>query len=519
MMVVHTSGYEKGGMTLGALLLEGIADLPLSAEAVFINDLALNSEKVRPGSLFFACHGLQCSGHNYIQQAIKQGAVAVLYEEPYDLLESIENKNIPLVAVAHLREKIGLIADRFYGNPSQLLNMIGVTGTNGKSSCSYFIAHTLSQGHPVPCGLMGTLGNGLYGNLSSSTHTTPDAVSVHKMLYQMGNKGANNVVMEVSSHGLQQGRVNSVHFKTAVFTNLTHDHLDYHGSMAAYLAAKLKLFENVNLESVVINMADRSAKEILACLNKQVSVIGYRLYKTDSEKFVEVVDPAIRMINAVSVESSLLGMTAKITSPWGQGVLRSNLLGHFNIENLLATLGVLLLNGVSFDDALARLSTVRALAGRMETFLRQTGKGMVVVDYAHTPDALAKVLQTLRSHTAGRLWCVLGCGGDRDSGKRSQMGKVAADLCDHFIVTDDNPRSEKPEKITEDMTSGLHSEYTIVHDRALAIKFAIEQAETDDVVLIAGKGHETYQEKNGVRRYFSDRKEVAKHLDCEGCVS
>lgn len=516
MRVVHTSEYEKYGMTLGTLLAKGIADFPLSAEALFINDLALNSKEVRPGNLFFACHGLQCSGHNYIQQAIKQGAVVVLYEEPYDLLEPIEN--IPLISVTYLKEKLGLIADRFYGHPSRSLKVIGVTGTNGKSSCSYFIAHTLSQGRPVPCGLMGTLGNGLYGNLSSSTHTTPDAVSVHKVLHQISNKGANDVVMEASSHGLQQGRVNSVHFKTAVFTNLTRDHLDYHGSMTAYLAAKLKLFENVHLESAVINMADRSAKEILACLNKQVSVIGYRLYKTDTEKFVKAVDPSIRMINAVSVESSLLGMTAKISSSWGQGVLRSNLLGHFNIENLLATLGVLLLNEISFDDALARLSTVRALAGRMESFQSQRGKGRVVVDYAHTPDALAKVLQTLRPHTAGRLWCVFGCGGDRDQGKRSQMGEIAATFCDHLLITDDNPRNENPEKIIKEITACLPGKYTIIHDRALAIKFAIEQAKTDDVVLIAGKGHETHQEKNGIYTYFSDRQEVAKHLDCQGGV-
>ncbi|NOY73451.1 MAG: UDP-N-acetylmuramoyl-L-alanyl-D-glutamate--2,6-diaminopimelate ligase [Gammaproteobacteria bacterium] len=513
MMVIHTSGYEKDGMTLGALLAEGIADFPLSAKEIFINGLALNSEKIRPGNLFFACHGLQCSGHNYIQQAIKQGAVAVLYEEPYDLLEPIDD--IPLISVTHLRDKLGLIADRFYDYPSQSLNVVGVTGTNGKSSCSYFIAQTLSKGRSVPCGLMGTLGHGLYGNLSSSTHTTPDAVSVHKVLHQISNKGANDVVMEVSSHGLQQGRVNNVHFKTAVFTNLTRDHLDYHGSMAAYLAAKLKLFKNVHLESAVINMADRSAKIFLDCLNKQVSVIGYRLYKTDTEKFV---DSGIRMINAVFVESSLLGMTAKISSPWGQGVLRSNLLGHFNIENLLATLGVLLLNGVSFDDALARLSTVRALTGRMESFQSPAGKGRVVVDYAHTPDALAKVLQTLRSHTAGNLWCVFGCGGDRDKGKRPQMGEIAATFCDHLLITDDNPRNENPEKIIREITACLPGEYTIIHDRALAIKFAIEQAEIDDVVLIAGKGHETYQEKNGKYTYFSDRQEVAKNLDCQGCV-
>jgi len=509
MMVADNSLYNECCMSLGTLLAD-YCDVPLPHEALVVTGISLDSREVKPGDLFFACHGSQHSGQNYIQQAIKYGASAILYEEPYSLPESV--RPVPHIPIHDLKEKLGLIADRFYGSPSRPLNVIGVTGTNGKSSCSHFIAHTLSKGCPTPCGLMGTLGNGVYGNLNASLNTTPDAVSVHRLLHEIGDKGAKDLVMEVSSHGLQQGRVNSVKFNTAVFTNLTHEHLDYHGSMEAYLEAKLRLFKEFNIESAVVNMADPSAKQILACLDKNVSVVGYRLDELDPVKREEVVASTIRMIEAVPIKSSAFGIAAKISSPWGKGVLRSNLLGRFNVENLLATLGVLLLNGVSLDEALARLETVRALTGRMEPFQRQKGELLVVVDYAHTPDALSQALSALRSASRGSLWCVFGCGGDRDKEKRSKMGEIAESLSDNLIITNDNPRYEDPQKIIGDVTSRLHAEITVIQDRAMAIKFAIENAAANDIVLIAGKGHETYQELGGNRTYFSDRDEVIKNL-------
>ncbi|VAW86421.1 UDP-N-acetylmuramoylalanyl-D-glutamate--2,6-diaminopimelate ligase [hydrothermal vent metagenome] len=515
MMVANTPAYEERGMTLGSLLTVCDTSRAVSDEdkKVVVTGLALKSQDVKSGDLFFACHGSQSSGHKYIQQAIKHGAVAVLYEESYDF--SGQTNHVPLIAILDLRKKLGSFADFFYGNPSRLLNVIGVTGTNGKSSCAHFIAHTLSKGGLIPCGLMGTLGNGLYGNLSASLNTTPDALSVHRLLHKISDEGAKNLVMEVSSHGLQQGRANNVKFNTAVFTNLTRDHLDYHGSMKAYLEAKLKLFQEPSLEFAVINMADASADKVLACLSKTVSVVGYRLHEENTATYPSVPTLHVQMIEAVLVQSAVDGLAAKISSPWGTGILRSNLLGRFNIENLLATLGVLLINKIPLNEALIRLETVPALTGRMEAFRNQTGKAMVVIDYAHTPDALSQALQALRSHTTGRLWCVFGCGGDRDKGKRAEMGEIAGALADHVLITNDNPRSEKPEKIIDDITAGLDSKYTVIQDRALAIKFAIEHAAINDVVLISGKGHETYQEQDGVRQYFSDRNEVAKNLDCQ----
>ncbi len=514
--MMAASAYEEYDMTLESLLIGCDMSLIVSGlsdadKSIVVNDLVLKSQDVKPGDLFFACHGAQNSGHQYIKQAIKQGAVAVLYEEPYDFPQQTEN--IPLVAVPDLSEKLGLIADLFYGHPSQLLNVIGVTGTNGKSSCAHFIAQTLSEGSRVPCGLMGTLGNGLYGNLSASLNTTPDALSVHRVLQQACDKGAKELVMEVSSHGLQQGRVNKVTFNTAVFTNLTRDHLDYHGSMDAYLKAKLKLFQKPGLKFAIVNMADAAAEKVLACLHETVSVIGYKLHKENTITSADVLSSNIQMIHAFAVTSSACGLSAKISSPWGSGVLSSNLLGRFNIENLLATLGVLLINNIPLNAALKRLESVQTLTGRMESFPRQTGKGMVVVDYAHTPDALSQALQALRLHTAGRLWCVFGCGGDRDKGKRAAMGEIAGTLADHVIITNDNPRNEQPEKIIDDIISDLHSEHIVIQDRALAIKYAIAHAAIDDVILISGKGHETYQDQDGVRQYFSDRDEVAKNLE------
>jgi len=490
-----------------SLIASGLSDVD---KAMVVNGLALKGQDVKSGDLFFACHGAQHSGHQYIKQAIKQGAIAVLYEEPYDFPP--QTRSIPLIAVPGLSEKLGLIADLFFGHPSQLLNVIGVTGTNGKSSCAHFIAQTLSVKGMTPCGLMGTLGHGLYGNLSASLNTTPDALSVHRLLQQACDKGAKELVMEVSSHGLQQGRVNKVNFNTAVFTNLTRDHLDYHGSLEAYLKAKLKLFQEPGLKFAVINMADASAGKVLTCLSETVSVVGYKLHKKNTTTYSKVFPSDIQMINAFAVKPSARGITAKINSPWGSGILRSNLLGRFNIENLLATLGVLLINNIPLSSALERLENVQTLIGRMEPFRREAGKGMVVVDYAHTPDALSQALQALRLHTTGRLWCVFGCGGDRDKGKRAQMGNVAVARADHVIITNDNPRSEQPKKIIEDITSTLHNEYIVIQDRASAIKYAIEHAAIDDVILISGKGHETYQEQEGVRQYFSDRNEVEKNL-------
>lgn len=491
-------------------LLEDIAEVPVGSDRAIMG-LTADSRRVRPGDLFFACRGHNAKGHEFISDAVRYGAVAVVYDAPLETAPALSS-GVPLIGVENLSFKIGAIADRFYGHPSRDISVVGVTGTNGKTSTTHFIAHALSKGVTVPCGLIGTLGSGLYGNLGPGLNTTPDAVSLQTLLAEVRDAGSRHAVMEVSSHGLAQGRVEGVHFDIAAFTNLTRDHLDYHGDMANYARAKRRLFAFPGLRSAVINLDDAEGWTLLNILGGDVGVIGYTLssHGIDIERKLRAVRPAA-LLRAQIRASTRVGLELDIESHFGSGRLSSSLLGSFNASNLLAALGVLLASNLSFEDALGRLATVRSVAGRLEGFGGQDGKPLVVVDYAHTPDALEKALATLRSACTGRLWCVFGCGGNRDRGKRPQMGAIAERLADRVIITDDNPRHEDPAAIVAEILAGTQqsAHISVIHSRADAIAFAMSEAAADDVVLVAGKGHEDYQEVCGQRRFFSDRQQVA----------
>jgi UDP-N-acetylmuramoyl-L-alanyl-D-glutamate--2,6-diaminopimelate ligase len=385
--------------------------------------------------------------------------------------------------------------------------MTGVTGTNGKTSCAHWIAagqHAAGR----RSGLVGTLGNGLWGALQPATNTTPDAAELHELLRAFKNAGTEAVSMEVSSHGLDQGRVNAVAFDIALFTNLSRDHLDYHGTMAAYGAAKSKLFRWPSLRVAVINADDPFGQSLIdAARTKGRKVLTYGFAAADVVGGRLVTSPS--------------GLAFTVETPWGKGEVHSPLVGAFNAANLLGVLGVLLVSGVAFEPALAFLAVAEAPPGRMQR-LGGDGSPLVVIDYAHTPDALEKVLSALRSAVApgGELVCVFGCGGDRDRGKRPEMGRVTAQLADRVIVTSDNPRGEDPEAIASDIVHGIRDtgnrHYAVELDRAVAIATAIGEAKAGDVVLLAGKGHETYQERSGVRTAFVDAEHAARALAARG---
>lgn len=461
-----------------------------------VRNLATDSRAVQPGDVFLAYPGGRFDGRRFIAQSIERGAVAVLWEA--DAFAWRHEWRVPNMAVHGLREQAGAIAAYVYRYPSHELWMAGVTGTNGKTSCSHWIAQSLQR-----CGrraaVIGTLGNGFPEALDFATHTTPDAVSLQSQLRRYRDAGARAVAMEVSSHGLDQGRVNGTRFDTALFTNLTRDHLDYHGDMASYGAAKAQLFRWPGLANAVINLDDSFGRELaLGLRGAPTRVLGYGIGRGE--------------IAGHRIDLSTRGLRLEIRTPWGETELESKLIGGFNVSNLLGTLGVLLTANLELEEAVAALAQVEPVAGRLE-MIRAAGCPLVVVDYAHTPDALEKVLETLREIVGhdgdARLICVFGCGGDRDPGKRPLMGEVATRLADLAIVTSDNPRSEDPRTIVDQVVAGAHANHEIEVDRAAAIARAIATARDGDVVLIAGKGHETYQEVAGSRLPFSDA-EVAR---------
>ena len=484
-------------------LLHGLVDEEIAPVA--IDAIALDSRQVDRGTLFIALTGSRVRGHDFIDAAIAAGAAAVVYDAAVEVAGAAA-KGVPCIGVAGLSHKAGLIAARFHGEPSRQLFMVGVTGTNGKTSCSHFLAQVL-DGEGERCAVIGTLGNGLWGSLHSATHTTPDAVTLQRTLADFLTQGARRVAMEVSSHALEQGRVAGVEFDVAVLTNLSRDHLDYHGDMAAYRAAKSELFRTPGLRYAVLNGDDPFGRQLAGEVADDVEVVLYRL--TDAG--------AIGGGGAKQVMGQLLacdqhGLTLAISSPWGSGELRSPLLGRFNASNLLAVLSVLLISGIDFQEALRRLASVENAPGRMEHY-SAPGRPLVVIDYAHTPDALEQVLLTLRDHCQGRLWLVFGCGGNRDAGKRPLMGAIAARLADRVVLTDDNPRHEDPQEILDQIRAGMGSaRQRVIRDRADAIAYAIEQAAANDLVLVAGKGHEDYQQVGGERLPFSDREQVLKLL-------
>ncbi len=489
-------------MTSAALLselLSGLIEVPPARDCP-IRGIAQDSRQVQPGWLFIAVPGGSQDGRAYIADAVARGAAAVVLEAG----ESPPDFPIPMFQTPNLRTRIGVIADRFFGSPSRRLFIIGVTGTNGKTTCTQLLAQVLDR-PSARCGLIGTLGNGFPDALQVGHHTTPDAVRLHALLADFVRAGATHVCMEVSSHALEQRRVEGVRFSGAVFTNLTRDHLDYHGDMAAYAAAKARLFEFDGLKFAVINSDDAFGAALVGKLAGRVKTVRFGFARAE--------------VTAATVRPLRDGLELNVTTPAGSINLHSKLLGRFNAENLLAVLAALLAMDLNFAEAAARLSRAKPVAGRMECFGGRARFPLVVVDYAHTPDALSKVLSALREHTHGRLWCVFGCGGNRDRGKRPLMGGLAETLADVVVVTSDNPRHEPPEQIIADILAGMESvrsagkdgnntsgkKVNVIADRAQAIRFALAQARAEDIVLLAGKGHEDYQQIGDRRLPFSDR--------------
>jgi len=458
-----------------------------------VRRLCNDSRRVRRGDTFVAYPGEAYDGRRFIAQAIAHGARAVLWDSRN--FKWNPAWRVPNLGVPRLRACVGHIASRINGEPSSRLRMIGVTGTNGKTTCSQWVAHALNA-TGTRTALIGTLGYGLRGRLQPLANTTPDAIWLHAQLAAFARRGARAVSMEVSSIGLDQDRVAGVHFDIAVFTNLTRDHLDYHRTLRQYRTAKARLFGWESLQHAVINLDDAFGAELAHRIPRRgLTVLGYGFGRT----------AGMRASNLVADEQ---GVRFDVATPWGAARIASPVIGRFNAYNLLATLAVLLASGVGLRKAAATLARLTPVPGRLQS-LGGGRRPLIVVDYAHTPDALEQVLRTLRAMIAddARLICVFGCGGDRDRGKRPQMGRIAARLADGVYVTSDNPRGEKPLAIIGDVLDGIHSiNETLVAtpDRRRAIRHAIAHARRGDIVLIAGKGHETYQEVRGVRHPFSD---------------
>ena len=480
-------------------LLQGNPTLPAGFNPV-LQGLSADSRALRAGDAFVALAGASTHGLRHAAQARAAGASVILFEPPAPASDA---PGADAVSVPGLRARQGELADRFYGAPSQALAVAGVTGTNGKTSTVQLLAQALTLGGGV-AGSIGTLGAGLHGQLVAGERTTPDVIAVHRLLAEMRDAGATHVAMEVSSHALAQGRVDAVAFRVAVFTNLTRDHLDFHGSMAAYGAAKARLFDWPSLQAVVVNLDDPFGAGLLARAPRGARRIGL-----SSRGHADAV------LRAEAVTLAPEGLHFDLVEGDARQPVASPLLGRFNVDNLLAVAGALRALGWSLASIAETLPRLAPVDGRMSRVGGRDGQPLVVVDYAHTPDALEQALASLRAHTPGRLTCVFGCGGERDAGKRPQMAAIAEAGADRIIVTDDNPRREDGDAIVADILSGFArpGHVQVQRDRALAIAAALAGADAGDVVLVAGKGHEPYQEINGVKHAFDDLRVARAQLE------
>ena len=504
-----TSPRPLAGIALGELLADlnlSQTCLPAELTSLVVSGLQLDSRKLEPNELFIAFPGLHSDGRHYLAQAKAAGAVAALVES--EGFNTTDETPLPVIAIENLANKVSAIAGRFYADPSASLPVVGITGTNGKTTCTQLLAQLFAL-LGKPAGVIGTLGYGLLpsdevsatstSRLTDTGLTTPDAVSVQRILADLLDAGAGVVAMEVSSHSLDQGRVAGLHFSTGVFTNLSQDHLDYHQTMAAYQQAKARLFKAPGLKNAIVNRDDAAGRAIIAELaaSSEFNCYSYSCSQKDADIYAEA--PTF----------GFQGMRAQLTTPWGQGELRSHLQGDFNLSNLLAVIGVACAEGYALPAVLAAVAQLKPVPGRLEVVDAQA-LPVVVVDYAHTGDALEKALRALRSACQGRLWCVFGCGGDRDQGKRPVMGAIAAELADQLVITSDNPRGEDAQAIIDAVLAGVPadsnkvSEPQIFVDRRAAIRFAVSNAAEQDVVLIAGKGHEDYQLIKDQRLPFND---------------
>jgi UDP-N-acetylmuramoyl-L-alanyl-D-glutamate--2,6-diaminopimelate ligase len=463
-----------------------------------VRGISADSRKVVEGDLFIGRDGVAHRGIDYIAQAAEKGAIAAVVDANTTTAAEREGHAIPVVAIPNLAYRVGLLASQMLGEPSKKLTMIGITGTNGKTSCAHYIAQSLAL-LGKKTAIIGTVGNGFPGDLQPATHTTPDAVSLQRLLADFCDQGAKAVVMEVSSHALDQGRVHGVAFDAVALTNLSRDHLDYHVTMQAYGEAKRRLFTEFADAVSVINLDDAFGNQLAAELSNAASQLLTYSQKVSADIRMEEGDLSQQ---GIALAVKVRGQRIAFNTP---------VLGEFNIANLLLTTGVLAACGYSAASIESVMSQLSAVPGRME-YLSADGMSSAVVDYAHTPDALEKALLGARRHCHGKLWVVFGCGGDRDTGKRAEMAAVAEQYADQIIVTSDNPRTENPAKIIDMIFAGFSAPIKALReeDREQAIRAALSEAKRDDLVVIAGKGHEDYQDICGVKYPFSDQQVVLK---------
>ena len=482
-MTISSAPYQPASDCSLGQLLDG-----LSAEvaAIPVSGLCLDSRVLQAGDVFIAVNGHRSDGRDFIADAVRAGAVAVIADAPCD----DSAWSLPVIAVADLSARLSDIAGRYYGHPSQYLKLVGITGTNGKTSCSWILAQLL-EALSEPCGVVGTLGNGRLSGLASSVNTTPDPIAIQALLSNWCSAGANWAAMEVSSHGLAQHRVDALSFDTAIFTNLSQDHLDYHGTMEAYGAAKARLFTWPELRFAIVNRDDEFGRGLLATTSA-AQIVDYSLSDASATVYVE------------PLAHSIHGTQARLSSPWGNFDIASPLLGEFNLANLAAACAALLAHGIAADTLATKIAGLQPVPGRMQC-LRSDDDILVVIDFAHTDDALSQALSNLKPLCQRELVCVFGCGGDRDRAKRPKMGRAAM-AADTIVITSDNPRTEVPEAILDEIYAGIATTEKVLRevDRAAAITHAVVQAQPGDIVLIAGKGHEKWQDIGGKKIPFDD---------------
>ena len=477
-------------------LLYGITDAP----SIKYNNICDDSRYVNKGTVFFAVKGLSSDGCDFIESAINSGACAVVYEPPYDL-SNIET-SIPIIAVDDLKLEIANIVSRHYESSINEMSIIGVTGTNGKTTVSWLI-HQGFKKIGYKSGYIGTLGYGLE-NLNLNELTTPSCMKLHKILCEFQNSGVEYVVMETSSHAIDQKRIEGINFNTVIFTNLSRDHIDYHGNMENYGETKAKLFLERQSKIKIINIDDSFGRSLIEHVEGEVISTSIEPINIEADKFISV----------TNYETNGSGFDIDMKSSWGTFKTNVPLLGIFNIENVIQTIALFLSHGFSMSKIQTIIEGMKAPSGRMESVYVDNNQMLpkVLVDFSHTPDALKLSLQSIRDHYDGKIWCVFGCGGDRDRGKRKMMGNIAERYADYVIVTSDNPRNENPEKIISDILEGISSKVETIVSREEAINFAIMNANKNEIILIAGKGHESYQKIGEETLEFSDHKISKKSL-------
>jgi UDP-N-acetylmuramoyl-L-alanyl-D-glutamate--2,6-diaminopimelate ligase len=468
-------------------LLKGIAPAP----SIQVHGLCSDSRKLTAGDVFVALEGAAFHGLDFLQQALDAGAAAVLFD-PSTAAADPRELNIPLIPVAGLAAHLGEIANRWFDTPSAAMAVTGVTGTNGKTTVAFLIAQC-RQLLRDRAAYIGTLGAGI-DELSSGDMTTPACIDLHEMLAGFRDARATHVALEVSSHGIQQGRINGVQFDSAVFTNLSRDHIDYHGDMESYGNTKARLFLERSLNHCIINIDSDFGQKLATRCGENVVLVSARGNADTGSRSKVIVR------HMAPIEH---GFKVSLATSWGETSFLLPLYGEFNVSNAAAVLALLLAQGVSIENASDALQNVSAPQGRMQR-LPHSAMPAVFVDYAHTPAGLEAALLALKSHCSGKLWCVFGCGGERDQGKRAMMGEIAERIADRTVVTNDNPRTEAPVAIIKQILAGMVAPTVVIEDRATAIAYAIRQADDDDLILIAGKGHEQYQLIGNVRRPFSD---------------